>query len=65
MSGETYETPTYVLYRVATDGTMTNSIMSANSSKSLTTGYLWVLTIERPSGTSTSPDPGPDETVSS
>ena len=48
--GLTYETPTYVLYRVSTDGTMTSSIMSAGNSQSLTTGYLWVLTIERPEG---------------
>ena len=59
MSGETYETPTFVLYRVSTDGTMARSVMSANSTKDLTTGYLWVLTIERPEGTSTTPDPGP------
>ena len=63
MSGLTYEVPKYVLYRVSTDGTMASSAMSAGNNKSLTTGYLWVLTIERPSGTSTSPGPGTDTTT--
>lgn len=48
--GLTYEIPTYVLHRVSTDGTTTSSAMSAGSTKDLTTGYLWVLTIERPEG---------------
>ena len=49
-SGLSYKTPEYVLYKVSTDGTMTNSVMSANNTKSLTADYLWVLTIERPGG---------------
>lgn len=53
MSGLTYETPTCVLYRVSTDGTMTSSdmgIMGNGNTQSLTTDYLWVLTMERPEG---------------
>lgn len=49
-TGLVYKTPEYVLYKVSTDGTMTNSVMSANNTKSLTADYLWVLTIERPEG---------------
>lgn len=57
MGGMLYETPTYVLYRVAADGTMTSSTMSVKGgAKDLTTDYLWVLTMERPEGTVPSPD---------
>lgn len=60
MGGLTYQTPTYVLYRVAADGTMTSFTMIAGGrAKSLTTDYLWVLTMERPEGT----DPGTDTTT--
>ena len=60
MDGLTYQAPTYVLYRVAADGTMTSSTMIAGgSAKNLTTDYLWVLTMERPEGTG----PGTDTTT--
>ena len=60
MNGLNYQTPTYVLYRVAADGTMTSyTMIPGGGAKNLTTDYLWVLTMERPEGT----DPGTDTTT--